>query len=194
MICPTNNGLAKAWWQRANDLFANQDVEGAAEFFKKSMQADSTFCDPIYGLSILYFAWGKLDSAEIFGRLAFSKNPSSEKLKYNLASVLAAKMKFLEAIPLLEDLSKTDFKKAETLQLLAQMYLFAENFEKSMAAANASLAICESNDPALAGLNYLILGSNWLWQMQPEKAKPLFEKAESLGAKVPESYKKAAGF
>lgn len=193
MICPTNNGLAKAWWQRANELFAAGDPEAAVLFFKKSIAADSNFCDPTHGLSILFFAMGKLDSAEIFARQAFSRQPDADKLKFNLASVLAARQQTEAAIPLLEDLSKSDFKRAESLELLAQMYLFSEKFEQAEAAAQASLAICEATDPALAGLNYLILGSAKLWQQQPAKAKPFFEKAQSLGVQVPETYRKAAG-
>lgn len=191
-FCSTTSGLAKAWWQKGNDHFMSGDLEDAVVFFRKSAEADSNFCDPCHGLSIAYASLQKLDSAEFFSRRAFALN-QSDRLKFNLATTLGMRSKYDEAIPLLEQLLKTEFQKATVHQSLAQMYLFRERFDEAIAQAEASLALCEKTDPVAAATDYLIIGSAWLWQQKPEQAKPFLEKAIELGANVPESYRKAAG-
>jgi tetratricopeptide (TPR) repeat protein len=192
LYCNSLSGLAKAWFQKGNDAFSQAKFDEAIVFFQKAIAADSTFCDPWHGLSILYANSNKLDSAELCSRKAYSFN-QAEKLTYNLATTLGMRGKYDESLPLLVDLSKTDYKKAEVLQSLAQTYLYKERFEDAIFNAESSLKICEINDPDLAGINYLILGSAWLWQQKPEKARPLLMKSIELGVRVPESYLKAAG-
>jgi tetratricopeptide (TPR) repeat protein len=192
LFCNSLSGLAKAWFQKGNDAFSQAKFDDAVLFFQKSIVADSNFCDPWHGLSILYANSNKLDSAEFCSRKAYSVN-QSEKLTYNLATTLGMRNKYDEAIPLLATLSKTEYKKAEVLQSLAQMYLYEEKYDDAIANAEASLKLCEENDPDLAGINYLLLGSAWLWQQKPEKARAFLLKSIELGVRVPDSYLKAAG-
>jgi tetratricopeptide (TPR) repeat protein len=192
LFCNSQIGLAKAWFQKGNDAFTQAKFDDAIFFFQKAIVADSTFCDPWHGLSILYSNSNKLDSAELCSRKAYALN-DCEKLTFNLATTLGMRSKYDEAIVHLVKLSKTDYKKAEVLQSLAQMYLYKEKFEEVIFNAEASLKLCEENDPSLAGINYLLIGSAWLWQQKPEKARFFLMKSIELGVNVPESYLKAAG-
>jgi tetratricopeptide (TPR) repeat protein len=192
LFCNSQIGLAKAWFQKGNDAFSQAKFDDAIVFFQKAIVADSSFCDPWHGLSILYANNNKLDSAELCSRKAYSLN-QCEKLTFNLATTLGMRSKYDEAIVHLTTLSKTDYKKAEVLQSLAQMYLYKEKFADAIANAEASLKICEDTDPDLAGINYLLLGSAWLWQQKPAIARPFLLKSIDLGVHVPESYLKAAG-